>query len=98
MLKIGRAIRTLRVHKGSTQIDLAARAGITAAFLSLVERDRRNPSIKVLERIAAALNITPELLIWDAVELPSTLSEEDHYVCEHAKIIIRKIYNKKDGE
>lgn len=92
MLAVGKAIRTLRARKGVSQKELAERAEITPSFLSLVEGDRRDASIKVIERIAAALEVSPEVLIWEAVELPGSLSEKDRRMCELAKVIVRGVY------
>lgn len=92
MLAIGNAIRVIRTQKGVSQKDLAAQAAITPSFLSLVESDKRSASIKVIERIAAALEVPAEVLIWEAVELPPTLSEKDRRMCEIAKVIVKGIY------
>lgn len=92
MLAVGKAIRTLRARKGVSQKDLAELADITPSFLSLVEGDRRDASIKVIERIAAALEVPPEVLIWEAVELPADLSPQDRRMCEVAKVIVRGVY------
>ncbi|MBX3324080.1 MAG: helix-turn-helix transcriptional regulator [Phycisphaeraceae bacterium] len=92
MLAVGKAIRTLRARKGVSQKELAERAEITPSFLSLVEGDRRDASIKVIERIASALDVSSEVLIWEAVELPADLSEKDRRMCELAKIIVRGVY------
>lgn len=92
MLAVGRAIRTLRAHKGISQRELAERAEITPSFLSLVESDRRAASLKVIERIASALEVPFEVLVWESVELPASLSERDRRVCEFAKVIVRRVY------
>jgi len=97
MLAVGKAIRTLRARKGISQKDLAERAEITPSFLSLVEGDRRDASIKVIERIAAALEVSPEVLIWEAVELPGSLNAQDRRMCELAKIIVRGVYENATG-
>jgi len=75
-----------------SQKELADLAAITPSFLSLVEGDRRNASIKVIGRIAAALEVPSEALIWEAIELPTTLSRQDRRMCELAKAIIRGMY------
>lgn len=92
MLAVGRAIRLLRARKGVSQKDLAERAEITPSFLSLVEGNRRNASIKVIERIATALEVPSEVLIWESVELPASLSAQDRRMCELAKVIVRGVY------
>jgi transcriptional regulator with XRE-family HTH domain len=92
MLALGQAIRSLRTIKGISQKDLAERAEITPSFLSLVEGNHRAASLTVLRRIAEALEVAPEVLIWEAVELPEGLSEEDRRMCEFAKVIVRRVY------
>jgi len=92
MLAVGKAIRMLRTRKGMSQKDLALRADITASFLSLVESDSRDASIKVIGRIADALEVPMAVLIWESVELPNDLSEQDRRMCELAKMIVRGVY------
>lgn len=50
-------IRRLRVEKGLSQEALAADAGIGRAYISGIERQSRNPSIDVLEKVAATLDV-----------------------------------------
>jgi transcriptional regulator with XRE-family HTH domain len=92
MLALGNAIRILRSQKRMSQKDLADRAEITPSFLSLVESDRRSPSLKVIERIAAGLDIPSEVLVWESLELPKKLSERDRRMFQTAKIIARRVY------
>jgi transcriptional regulator with XRE-family HTH domain len=92
MLALGQAIRSLRVKKGLSQKDLALSARITPSFLSQVERDHREASLTVLRRIANALEVAPEVLFWEAVELPAGMNEEDRRMCEFAKLIVRRVY------
>ena len=53
--RVGLNLQNLRRDKGLSQEELAARAEIHQTYLSGVERGKRNPSIMVLQRIAAAL-------------------------------------------
>jgi len=92
MISIGKTIRRLRIEREISQQDLARDAGLTPSFLSLVENDRRQPSLIVIRRLADALAIPEEILIWDAVELPQNLGEQDRRLCETAKLIVRRFY------
>ena len=58
---IGPAIRTARLAAGLSQSELAARAGVTQASISLVEggSDLR---VSRLQQIAGALDLVPMLL------------------------------------
>jgi transcriptional regulator with XRE-family HTH domain len=92
MLAIGQAIRSLRSRKGLSQKALAESAQITPSFLSQVEGGHRVASLTVLQRISDALDIAPEVLIWDAVQLPEEMNDEDRRRCEFAKLIVRRVY------
>ena len=60
---IGANVRRLRLAKGLTQEQLAADAGIDLTYAGGIERGRRNPSLDVLARVAAALGAElPDLL------------------------------------
>ena len=61
--RIGWNIRRLRAVREITQEDFATDSGFDRGYISGVERGVRNPSVLVLERIAAALEVdTAELL------------------------------------
>jgi len=53
--KIGIVIRDLRLSRGWTQADLAAKAGVTQAAISLIETGRRGKTLSSLQSIALAL-------------------------------------------
>lgn len=48
-------IRKLRVRRGISQEDLAVDASIDRTYVSRLERGMENPTVVVLERLAAAL-------------------------------------------
>jgi len=60
--RFGTVVKFRREALGRTQEDLAAAAGIHRTYLSDVERGSRNPSLVVLEKLAAALS-------WSLAEL-----------------------------
>jgi len=72
-------LRTARKIAGITQQDLAERAGVTNAFISLLEsgkRDIRNTDYATVVRIARALNVTADEL-FPVDELPVTAEVAD---------------------
>lgn len=97
MIFLGKTIKRLRVERGISQRDLAQDADVTPSFLSLLENDHRRPSLMVLRRIAGALDVPEEVLIWDSVDLPPGLPEEDRRMCEIAKVIVRRFYEARHG-
>jgi transcriptional regulator with XRE-family HTH domain len=58
--RVGSSVQRLRRDKGLSQEELAHRADIHQTYLSGVESGKRNPSVGVLERIAAALSVDIE--------------------------------------
>ena len=55
--RFGFAVRSHRETLGLTQEDLAEAAGLHRTYLSDVERGRRNPSLVIIARLAAALGL-----------------------------------------
>ncbi len=60
--QLGMRIRYLRDQKKMTLEDLSFESNVNKNYLSDLERGNRNPTVKILERIAVALDITLEEL------------------------------------
>jgi DNA-binding XRE family transcriptional regulator len=56
-------IRAWREHKKIKMNELAKKVGISAAYLSQIEKGKRNPTIDTLKAIARELDIEVEMLI-----------------------------------
>jgi transcriptional regulator with XRE-family HTH domain len=61
--RLGRNLRSLRDDKGLSQEAFAHEAGIHRTYISDIERGARNPTITVVEKIAAALGVTASTLL-----------------------------------
>ena len=59
---IGARVREHRVGRGLRQAAVARRAGISASYLALIEQGRRPVRGPLLDRLAAALEASPEAL------------------------------------
>jgi predicted transcriptional regulator/transcriptional regulator with XRE-family HTH domain len=57
---IGDRIRTHRRNAGVTQRDLASAVGVSPAYLSLIESDKRQIGGRLLHRIAERLGVAPD--------------------------------------
>lgn len=55
---LGKAIRIYRIRAGMNQKELAEKLGISTNYLGMIERGDRNPSQKILEKIASTLEIS----------------------------------------
>jgi transcriptional regulator with XRE-family HTH domain len=62
-VRVGRKIRALRRAKGWSQQLLADHAELERAHLSRLEEGRREAGLRVLERIARALDVEVEDLV-----------------------------------
>jgi transcriptional regulator with XRE-family HTH domain len=60
---VGDKIRRLRDARALTQQELAARAGITAAALSRIERNNAEPRPTTRRKLAQALEVDPAELV-----------------------------------
>lgn len=58
-------LRVWREHRGLSGIGLAAAVGVTPAHISKLESGRSEPSLKVLRRLAGALDLDLEDLVGD---------------------------------
>lgn len=55
----GEKLFSLRKEQGLTQAQLAAKAGLSTGFIGQLEQGRVQPSLRTLEQLAAALEISP---------------------------------------
>jgi transcriptional regulator with XRE-family HTH domain len=60
---VGRHIRWAREQAGLTQEQLADAAGLHRTYVSMLERDKRSPTLEVFFRISKALAIQPSKLL-----------------------------------
>ncbi len=56
-MSVGRAVKFARVAAGVKQKDLAERLDVSPNYLSLVENDKREPSISFLRDLAGEMGI-----------------------------------------
>lgn len=63
MLIRGERIRQLREERDCSLAEFAAKAGISVSYLSEIERGAKKPSLKTIDKIAAALNVPKSHLV-----------------------------------
>lgn len=74
--RLGERIRERRSERGFTQEDLAARANVSAVYLSRVEQGNTDVGLDVMVRIAAALDVPIASLISEPGGEPVELSRK----------------------
>ena len=96
---IGLRIRTARGTRGMTLQTLAARSGLSASMLSLVERGRASPSIGSLIVIASALEIAmSDLIVANAQSIEDVVvRRSDQRVIETADHVVRRLLKEDRG-
>lgn len=71
-MEIGGAIKALRQEQGLSLDLLAGRSGVSRAMLSEIERGMKNPTVRIVMQIAAALGTTVAALIGESVASESS--------------------------
>ncbi len=59
----GRNVRRARQERGLTIEALSDAAGLSYSYVGELERGRRNPTLAVVEALALALSVRPDLLL-----------------------------------
>lgn len=67
-MNVGRAIRLCRVKRGASQGTVARRASCSVSYLSMLENNKRDPTLSTLAKVAQALQIPIGLLFFLAAE------------------------------
>lgn len=68
-MNLGKAISLCRTQRGLTQAELAARAGLSISYLSLLEQNKRkDPTLSTIQRLAEALRVPSGILFFLAAD------------------------------
>lgn len=59
----GKELKKLRLKAGLTQEEVAASAGVTREYVSMLEANKNSPTIEVFMRLCRAVRVRPEDLI-----------------------------------
>ena len=63
--RVGRNLKGIRQDLGLSQEAFAFKAGFHRTYISGIERGLRNPTVRVLEKIAVALGVASAKLLED---------------------------------
>lgn len=74
----GPSIRRARILAGQSQRDAARHVGVSAGYLSKIERGLSSPTITLLDKIASTYGVPLPLLLADKVERHSRISLAEH--------------------
>jgi len=71
----GAAVRQHRTLMRLSQEELAERAGLDRTYVSGIERGRRNPSLRILQKVADALGADLDVIFATAREIARSADE-----------------------
>jgi transcriptional regulator with XRE-family HTH domain len=67
-MNVGQAIRLCRTQRNASQTDIAQRANCSVSYLSMLENNKRDPTLSTLTSIAGALRVPIGVLFVLAAE------------------------------
>ncbi len=76
-MKIGYILKLLRVKLSLSQSEMAAKLRISQNYLSLIESDKREPSLEKVAQFAEKLGISKDALLLVCSDIPSELNDKD---------------------
>jgi len=86
-MKLGATIKKLRKERAINQTNFAEQCGISQTYLSQIEKDERNPTISVLDRICDVLKIPSAVLLFMSLSIDS-VPEDRREIFKTAKPIL----------
>ena len=80
-MNVGQAIRLCRTQRGVSQSTIANRANCSVSYLSMLENNKRDPTLSTVTRIAEALHVPVGLLFILAAD-QNELGEIDEHLAD----------------
>jgi len=95
IMNLGEAIVSIRVKRGMKQGELASSANLTQSYVSQVESNKREPSLKALKAISQSLDIPLPIMFFlalDESDIPNKKIEAFKYVRPSVKAFIAEFF------
>jgi len=67
-MNVGQAIKLCRTRRGLSQADLAQQAECSVSYLSMLENNKRDPTLSTMNKIAQALRVPVGILFFLGAE------------------------------
>ena len=77
-MNIDQAIRLCRIRRGASQSVIANRANCSVSYLSMLENNKRDPTLSTVTKIAEALHVPVGLLFVLAAEQNELGAIDEH--------------------
>src|SRR5574337_512434 len=66
-MNVGLRLKLFRVTAALKQKDVAGKLGVTVNFVSMVERGKRDPTLRFLQSFAELVGVPVSVLLWEPV-------------------------------
>lgn len=94
-MNLGDTIHRLRKQKGVAQIELAKMAGITQAYLSGIENNKREPNLSTLKKLSETLDIPLPIIFFlslDENDIPERKIEAFKMIAPSVKSYLSQLF------
>ena len=92
---IGNTIRQLRSHRGLTLKDMAEATDLSLSYLSLIERNKRDPSLSNLKKISKIFDLPPSILIFISSDMDQHKGSQAD-IAKQMKLIVKDLFQDDD--
>ena len=76
-MSLGHLLKLVRTHKKIKQKEMAEFLNISQNYLSLIESEKKQPSVELISEMAKNLEISNEALLFAASDVPIELGSEE---------------------
>ncbi len=94
-MNLGNTINNIRKHKGLKQADLAAQSGLTQAYVSQIEKNKKEPNMSALKKICEVLGIPMPVLFFlsiDSEDIPEAKQDAFNMLSPSIKSFIEEFF------
>lgn len=97
-MSLGNSIKTLRKNRGLKQFELSKKIGMDTPYLSLIENNKVEPSMKMLRKIASELETDVSVIFLMSIKRENVAdNKKEHYdmVMPTIKELILSLFKQK---
>ena len=94
-MNLGDTLSKIRKKKGIAQVDLAKETGITQAYLSGIENNKREPNLSILKKLSETLEVPLPIMFFlalDEKDIPERKLEAYKMIAPSIKSYISQLF------
>ena len=92
MITRGKLFLLIRRSLDLQQDEAAKKAGISAAYLSLIEHEKKRPDRKVIDALCQVYNVPSILFYWEERDLSSGKTEEERKIIKQLDDFMQELF------